>query len=150
MEPPHNVEEGEHFEIIEEFPGYFISNHKRVYNAKTKHFLKLTDNYYFHVRPYGKVYIRPLWNKYFNQPDEMNLIAIINHGSHYFRDYYFDRENEKYFHFVDGTYQEIIPHKHTKNKNSMIVNIIDMNGKHVKLPLRKFKSSINANIGTSE
>jgi len=44
MEEIPKLNENETFKAIEDQPGYFISNLKRVYNSKTKHFMKIYAN----------------------------------------------------------------------------------------------------------
>jgi len=103
---PQEVEEGEDFKAIAEAPGFFISNHKRVYNSKTKRILKANPKF---GTPQGTFVTNTLVNKYFNQPDELNLIAILKHFGHRFRDYYFDRSDEKFYRYYRGAYHELKP-----------------------------------------
>ena len=112
-----DLQEGERFEAIEGCPGYFLSNHKRVYSSKSNKFLRLkNNNTCFTCSAFKKsVGIHLLWNKYFNQPDEMNLIAIIRYNDYYFRHYYFDRSTDKLFHYVNGIYVEVEAHPYRKN-----------------------------------
>ena len=53
-----------------------------------------------------KLCANTLYNKYFNQPDELNLIAIIRYGKYKIKDLYYDRINDKFFKMNNGIYIE--------------------------------------------
>ena len=136
-----DVQEGERFVAIEEEPGYFISNFKRIYSSKTKQFLKLEvqPSLRFTNSKHKHIYVNPLFNKYFNQPDELDLIAIVRYGNHRLQNYYFDRQNDKFYHLDDDIYSEIEPHQHSANNKSKVIYVSDIQGKHLKIVIKKFK-----------
>ena len=77
------ISEDEYFKAIEEQPGYYISNYKRIYSMKTMKFIKV-DKTRFKNGKHEKIRIKPLFNKYFNQPNEDDLIAIIRYNEYKF------------------------------------------------------------------
>ena len=131
------IADDEQFKAIVEYPDYYISNYKRIYSMKSNAFIK--D--YITCRNHKKICIRPLYNKYFNQPKEDNLIALIKYGNHKFRDLYFDIIYDKFYYFKDGIYNEIEQHKRTNNK-AKFVNVNDNEGIKTKISTSKIKKLI--------
>ena len=121
------ISDDEEFKAIDEQPGYYISNYKRIYSMKTKQIIKI-DGTRFRNGKHEKIPIKPLFNRYFNQPDEMNLIAIIKYGKHKFKDIYYDKLNGKFFIFKKGIYIELIQHNHS-NRKAKIIYVKDIEGK---------------------
>ena len=134
------MNENEIFKVIENNEGYYLSNFKRVYSTKSKQFLKLYDNNtWFRGSNRHKVIIKSLFEKYFNQPDELNLIAIIKYGNYKFQNYYYDILDDKFYCFKNGIYNEIKQHNDKRRKNSINIRFNDINGRIIKLSKKKFK-----------
>ena len=53
--------------------------------------MKIYDNNCFQNSKHLKNCVKPLYEKNFNQPDELNLIAIIKYNNHKLRNFYYDR-----------------------------------------------------------
>ena len=138
MEEIPKLNENEIFKQIEEQPGYYLSNLKRVYNIKTKHFMKIYANSCFENQQHKKICINYLFEKYFNQPDELSLIAIINYQNRKFRDYYYDKSANKFYHFKNGIYYEMEQHDIKKCKTKQVY-LYDITGTRYSLHINKFK-----------
>ena len=136
------IDSNEHFVSIEEEPGYYISNYKRIYSIKTNKFMTIYQNSCFKNSYSQKICIKPLYNKYFNQPNEENLIAIIRYGNHKFQNLYYDRTTDKFYKLKDGTYIEIEQRTHSKARTDKVIYVYDNNGKNISLAIKKFKKTI--------
>ena len=121
------ISDDEIFKAIDEQPGYYISNLKRIYSTKSNKFMTI-DNTRFKNNKGKKVALRPLWNKYFNQPDEMNLIAIIRYGTHKFKHLYYDKLNNKFYKYKNDIYIEIEQHDKSKDRKQKTLHIVDEDG----------------------
>ena len=131
------IDENEHFIAITEKPGYYISNYKRIYNLNANHFVKEVDCVMNGFRTHLTNNI--LYNKYFNQPDEINLIAIIRYDKHKFENLYYDRTNDKFYKLNDDVYIEKEVKSRENNRTDKIINAIDVNSKSVKIGIKKLK-----------
>ena len=138
MESIPKIANDEVFFPIENQTDYYLSNYKRVYSMKTKHFMTIYHNSCFLNNKRQKICINTLYDKYFNQPNEEDLIAIIRYNNHKFKDIYYDRMNDKFFIFKNNMYNEIKPHKRNDSKTYAIY-IKDINGVFSNLSLNKFK-----------
>ena len=136
------ISDDEEFKAIDEQPGYYISNYKRIYSMKTKQIRTIYDGTRFKNDKGEKIPIKPLFNKYFNQPDEMNLIAIIKYGNHKFKDIYYDKLNGKFFIFKKGIYIEIEQHKRHNDYKAKIIYVKDIDGKKTSIGPRIIKKVI--------
>ena len=122
------ISDDEEFKDIDEQPGYYISNYKRIYSMKTKQIIKI-DKTRFRNSEKQHIPIKPLFNKYFNQPNEGELIAIIKYGNHKFKDIYYDTLSNKFYHFKNGNYIEIEQHERHKEYKAKIIYVKDIDGK---------------------
>ena len=93
-----------------------------------KQFIKI-EKTRFRNEKHEHIPIKPLYNKYFNQPDETNLIAIIRHNDHKIKHLYYDIVNDKFFCFKKGIYIEIEQHKRSKDYKAKIIYFKDIDGK---------------------
>ena len=131
------IDENEYFVNIVQVPSYYISNYKRIYNLKTNQFVNCVHCIMNGTRT--KLCANTLYNKYFNQPDELSLIAIIRYGKHKIKDLYYDRINNKFFKFNNGIYVEKEPINQSRNRTDKIIHTVDVNSKPFTIGLKKFK-----------
>jgi len=127
------------FKAIDEQPGYYISNYKRIYSMKTNKIIYIEESRRFKNGKAEKVYIKPLYIKYFNQPNEDDLIAIIKYNDYKFKDLYYDRLKNKFYKFINHLYIEIEQHKRSNSK-TYFINVEDVDGNRTKLSTNKIKN----------
>ena len=96
--------EGEIFIELEEEPGYFLSNQKRLYNSKLKIFHKkqLNKNQELFQIHKHKYYIRHLMNIYFNDVQLDKLVPITKYGLYEFDNHYFDKYKQIIYTFKNN------------------------------------------------
>ena len=106
-----------------------------------KQFIKI-EKTRFRNEKHEHIPIKPLYNKYFNQPDETNLIAIIRHNDHKIKHLYYDIVNDKFFCFKKGIYIEIEQHKRSKDYKAKIIYVKEIDGKKTSIGPRIIKKVI--------
>ena len=65
-----------------------------------------------------------------------NAIPIEEYSNHEFENYFYDPDSDKFYYQDDNQYKELRVCTHP---TGLLVNLIDLNGKQVKLRLKKFK-----------
>ena len=69
-----------------------------------------------------------------------NSFEITTYGGHQLRDYFYEPMNDKFYHFDDNQYRELVI---TQHPTGLLVNMIDVDGAHFGLRVRKFKRQNN-------
>ena len=78
----------------------------------------------------------------YNYVDELNndSFEITIYGKHQLRNYYYEPSNDKFYHFDDNQYKELRINQHP---TGLLINMIDADGEHFGLRVRKFKRQHN-------
>ena len=80
-----------------------------------------------------------VYYKYFNQPNEDELIAIIKYNEHKIKHLCHDIVNDKFYHFINDFYIEIEQHKRSKDYKAKIIYVTDIDGKKTSISPRIIK-----------